>query len=292
MSAFLQSDVGIRLGCFAVVFAAMALWEIIAPCRRLRVRKCPRWGSNLGLLVLNCILMRLVAPLGAVGAAYLAKEIDWGLFNCWDTPAGLALPLSIVLLDLVVYLQHVMFHFVPLFWRFHLVHHADLDFDVTTGLRFHTVEILLSWAIKSAAIPLLGPPAVAVLSFEVLLNATSMFNHGNVQLPQRVDSLFRWIVVTPAMHRVHHSWEHIEMNCNFGFNLPWWDRLFCTYCDQPRGGHLDMTIGLKQIRDETRAERLPGMLSLPFTANTTDSEAINEESTSEANDGRPRNHRN
>jgi sterol desaturase/sphingolipid hydroxylase (fatty acid hydroxylase superfamily) len=290
MSALLQSEVGIRMGCFAVVFAAMALWELLAPCRRLSIHKPPRWGSNLGLFVLNSLLLRLVAPLGAVGAAYLAQENAWGLFNRWETPYEFALLLSIVSLDLVVYLQHVMFHAVPLFWRFHLVHHADLDFDITTGLRFHTVEILLSWAIKSAAILLLGPPAAAVIGFEVLLNATSMFNHGNVQLPRRVDSLFRWIVVTPDMHRVHHSWEHIEMNCNFGFNFPWWDRLFSTYRDQPRDGHLDMTVGLKQIRDETRAERLPGMLSLPFTASTTDSEAINEESTSEANDGRPRNH--
>lgn len=254
----------VRLACFVGVFLVMAVWELLAPRRPLTAAKVPRWGSNLGLIVLNSLLLRLIAPLGSVGAAYLAAANGWGLFNRIEAPFWLAVLMSVVLLDLVIYLQHVVFHLVPLLWRIHLVHHADLDIDVTTGLRFHTIEIVLSWGIKSVAVLLLGAPALAVVTFEVLLNATAMFNHSNIQLPLRIDAILRWLLVTPDMHRVHHSWEQRETNSNYGFNLPWWDRLFRTYRDQPQNGHLGMTIGLKQIRDEERAERLHWMLSLPF----------------------------
>jgi len=261
----LTTDAGIRLGCFAVVFAVMAVWELVAPRRALQAGKPLRWGSNLGLLLLNSLLLRFIAPLGAVGVALFAAARGWGLLPCLDLPAGWVVVISVILLDFVIYLQHVMFHAVPLFWRLHMVHHADLDLDVTTGLRFHTVEIGLSFGIKSAAVLLLGPPAVAVLIFEVVLNATSMFNHSNVRIPRVLDRVLRWLVVTPDMHRVHHSVFPRETNSNFGFNLPWWDRLLGTYRDQPADGHAAMTIGLAELRDEHTVERLHRMLWLPFS---------------------------
>jgi sterol desaturase/sphingolipid hydroxylase (fatty acid hydroxylase superfamily) len=254
----------IRLGCFAGVLLLMALWEYLAPRRPLTVRRPARWSSNLGLVALNSLAVRLIAPLGAVSAAVLAEERGWGVLNNLALPAWLSVVLSVVVLDLVIYLQHVMFHAVPLLWRLHMVHHADLDFDATTGVRFHTLEILLSLVIKLAAVVLLGAPALAVLLFEVLLNATSVFNHGNVRLPAWLDRLLRLFVVTPEMHRVHHSILPRETNSNFGFNLPWWDFLFGTYKAQPADGHERMTIGLEQFRDQKRADRLHWMLLLPF----------------------------
>jgi sterol desaturase/sphingolipid hydroxylase (fatty acid hydroxylase superfamily) len=264
MSEFLQSEAGIRVASFAFVFVAMAAWELFAPRRELALKKPWRWTSNLGLVFLNSLLLRLIAPLGAVGVAWAAENAGWGLLNVVSVPHWQAVTLSVVLLDLAIYFQHVMFHAVPLFWRLHMVHHADMDFDVTTGVRFHTIEILLSFGIKSVVILLLGPPATAVLIFEVLLNATSMFNHSNVYMPLWLDRVLRWLVVTPDMHRVHHSWHRQETDSNFGFNHPWWDWIFLTYRDQPEDGHLHMTLGIKQIRDEARTERLHGMLSLPF----------------------------
>jgi len=261
---YLKSEAGIRLICFAGVFLVMLAWEVIAPRRRLQIRRPLRWSSNLGLVGLNTVLMRLVAPLGAVGVALFAESRGWGLFQCVEVPGWFAILASVILLDLAIYLQHVMFHAVPLFWRLHMVHHADLDFDVTTGLRFHTVEILLSFGIKAAAVLLLGAPAVAVLVFEVLLNATSMFNHSNIRMPIAMDRVLRWVVVTPDMHRVHHSVYSRETNSNFGFNLPWWDRLLGTYRDQPAKGHGGMTIGLSEFRDERIADRLHRMLLLPI----------------------------
>jgi sterol desaturase/sphingolipid hydroxylase (fatty acid hydroxylase superfamily) len=176
----------------------------------------------------------------------------------------------VVALDLAIYLQHVMFHAIPLLWRFHRMHHADLDFDVTTGARFHPVEIILSMIIKFAVIIALGPPAIAVLAFEVILNATAMFNHSNARIPLAVDSVLRYLVVTPDMHRVHHSVEDDETNSNFGFNLPWWDRLFGTYRDQPRAGHEAMTIGIHGMNEPRVCDRLPGMLMIPFVGKVSD----------------------
>jgi sterol desaturase/sphingolipid hydroxylase (fatty acid hydroxylase superfamily) len=254
----------IRLGCFGGVLLLMALWEALAPRRRLTVRRPLRWASNLGLVALDTLVVRFLVPLGAVGIALVAAERGWGAFNNVVVPGWLAVALSVVALDLVIYLQHVMFHAVPLLWRLHMVHHADLDFDATTGVRFHPVEILLSLGIKMGAIVLLGAPALAVLLFEVLLNATAVFNHGNVRLPARLDRLLRLVVVTPEMHRVHHSTRPRETNSNFGFNLPWWDVLFGTYRAEPADGHEGMTIGLAQLRDERRADRLDWMLALPL----------------------------
>jgi sterol desaturase/sphingolipid hydroxylase (fatty acid hydroxylase superfamily) len=228
------------------------------------VSKALRWASNLGLVVLNTVLLRLMFPLAAVGVAAFGVAYGWGLLNHFQVPLVVAVPVAVIAMDLVIWLQHVMVHAVPALWRLHQVHHADLDYDVTTGARFHPIEIALSMLIKFATITVLGPPVLAVVIFEVLLNATSMFNHGNIRLPAALDRVLRWFVVTPDMHRVHHSVEEDETNSNFGFNLPWWDRLFGTYRAQPRAGHDAMTIGIHGHADPREVARLDGMLLMPF----------------------------
>jgi sterol desaturase/sphingolipid hydroxylase (fatty acid hydroxylase superfamily) len=266
MDAMIVSrEIAWRLGFFCAVFFLMAAWELIASRRVLTTSKASRWLSNLTMTLFNLLFVRLVTPIIPLGLAVLAEERNWGLLNNIELPYGVAVLASVVLLDLSIYLQHVMFHAVPLLWRLHMVHHADLDFDVTTGLRFHPVEMCLSLGIKLSVVTVLGPPALAVLIFEILLNATAMFNHSNVGLPQSVDRLLRWLVVTPDMHRVHHSVIRNESNSNFGFNLPWWDRILGTYRAQPLGGHKGMRIGLHQFRDPARLT-LPWMLALPFIA--------------------------
>lgn len=271
MNAFmLQHEIAIRLVCFFGMFGAMALWEIAAPQRRLTVSKLLRWANNLALVVLNSVLLRALFPAAAVGVAAFATRQGWGLFNYFVVPLWISILISVVLLDFVIYLQHVMFHAVPLLWRLHRVHHADLDIDVTTGARFHPIEIVLSMLVKAAVILVLGPPEVAVVIFEVLLNATSMFNHGNVRMPPALDRVLRLLLVTPDMHRVHHSIEEDETNSNFAFNLSVWDRLFGTYLNQPRAGHEDMTIGISTFREANRCVWLPGILALPFIGKVTD----------------------
>ncbi len=242
-------EIAVRVGCYAAIFTAMALWEWSAPRRRLTVGRRLRWPGNLGILAIDIVAVRLLVPTAAVGVALIAAAHGWGLFNMLGLPGWVAIPAGVIVLDLVIYTQHVVFHHVPLLWRLHRMHHADLDIDVTTGVRFHPLEILLSLAIKMAAVVTLGVSAPAVLIFEVLLNATSMFNHSNVALPPRLDRVARWIVVTPQMHQVHHSIERAETDSNFGFNLPWWDRLFGTYRAQPVAGEQGMTIGLPIFRD-------------------------------------------
>jgi sterol desaturase/sphingolipid hydroxylase (fatty acid hydroxylase superfamily) len=259
----------IRLGFFLGVFTLMALWELLAPRRELTQSKSARWFNNIVLVVLNTALLRIVFPAAAVGMADHAALLQWGLFNQVAVPAPAAVLASIIILDAAIYLQHVMFHALPVFWRLHRVHHADLDFDVTTGARFHPVEILLSMLIKFAVIILLGPPLVAVVLFEVLLNAMAMFNHSNVRMPQALDAVLRLFVVTPDMHRVHHSQRDDEANSNFGFNLSIWDRVFGTYRAQPRDGHTGMVIGINTFRDTAHCIRLPGILLLPFTGKVT-----------------------
>ncbi len=241
----------------------MALWESAAPRRLRSVSRSTRWPSNLGVSVLNTAAVRILFPAAAVGLALVAETRGWGLFNEIAPPRWFAIVFSVAALDLIVYLQHVMFHAVPLLWRVHRMHHADLDFDATTGVRFHPIEIVLSMAIKLGAVAALGPPAVAVLTFEVLLNATSMFNHSNVLIPVRMDRVLRLLVVTPDMHRVHHSIVVDETNSNFGFNLPWWDRALGTYRAQPAAGHEAMIIGIEQFRDPQEL-RLDHMLAQPF----------------------------
>jgi len=254
----------IRLGAFVGMLVVMGLWETVAPARRLAVSRWLRWANNLGLVVLNTLLLRLLFPAAAVGVAMAARSQDWGVLNLWELPPALAIVLSLIVLDFAIWLQHVIFHAIPALWRLHRVHHADLDYDVTTGLRFHPVEILLSMLIKFAVILLLGPPVTAVILFEVLLNAGAMFNHGNVRLPPALDRILRWFIVTPDMHRVHHSVEDDEANSNFGFNLSWWDRLMGTYREQPRAGHEGMTIGIRAYRTPRAVTWLPGLLALPF----------------------------
>ena len=259
----------IRMGAFFGILGVMALWEILAPRRALTVSKAVRWFNNLGIVFFNSFLIRVIFPAAAVGMASFASTQGWGLFNYFELPFWLVVIISVMVMDFVIYLQHVMVHAVPALWRLHRIHHADLDFDVTTGARFHPLEIILSMLIKFATIVVLGPPVLAVVIFEVVLNATAMFNHGNVRLPLGIDRVLRWIVVTPDMHRVHHSVEDDEANSNFGFNLPWWDRLFGTYRDQPRAGHLGMTIGIHKYREPKQVAWLPGMLLLPFKGKIT-----------------------
>ncbi len=265
MDTFIQAhEAGIRLGAFLSIFALMALWELRAPRRPLTVSKAVRWGSNLGLVVLNTVLLRLLFPAAAVGLAATAADQGWGLLNHHQVSPWVAVPLAVIAMDLAIWVQHVLFHAVPALWRLHRVHHADLDYDLTTGARFHPIEIALSMLIKLAAVAVLGPPVVAVILFEVVLNGMALFNHANVRLPLGLDRRLRWVLVTPDMHRVHHSVQADETNSNFGFNLSLWDRLLGTYRDQPRAGHEAMTLGIDHHRDPREVDRLPGMLALPF----------------------------
>lgn len=253
----------VRLGAFAIIFVLMAAWEFWAPRRAQAIGRATRWPNNLGIAAIDIAIVRIIFPMSAIGLAMHVEAKEWGLLQVWGVPAWITVPLAVIALDFVIYLQHVLFHAVPVFWRLHRMHHADLEFDVTTGSRFHPIEIALSMVIKLAAIAALGVPALAVLIFEVLLNATAMFNHSNVRLSQWADGWLRWVIVTPDMHRVHHSIVVLETNSNFGFNLPWWDRLFGTYRDQPQAGHEAMTIGLEQFRDPAE-QRLDRMLTQPF----------------------------
>ena len=258
-----KNELLIRLGFFIGILIIMFLWEIIAPRRPLITSKVTRWVTNLGLVLIDSIAIRLVFPAALIGFASLFQLRGWGLFNLFGLPYLFNIVLGVLILDLAIYLQHVMFHSVPLLWRLHMVHHTDMDLDVTTGVRFHPIEILLSMGIKLAVVFLIGASSAAVLIFEVLLNGTSMFNHGNVRLPQNIDSIVRLLVVTPEMHRVHHSTIRWETNSNLGFNFPWWDRLFGTYRPQPAKGHLEMTIGLDQYKDPGKLT-LPWLMALPF----------------------------
>lgn len=276
-----ELESAVRLGFFVGVLLLLALGEMAAPRRRLTVNKPTRWLNNLGLVCINTLAVRLLLPMGGVALALTAEAQGWGLLNSIVLPHGLAVVLAIVWLDFAIYLQHVLFHAVPALWRLHMVHHADLDFDVTTGLRFHTLEILVSMGIKLALILLLGAPPLAVLIFEVLLNATAMFNHGNIRLPWWIDRVLRLVLVTPDMHRVHHSAIPRETNSNFGFNLPWWDYLLGTYLAQPENGHDGMMIGLAELREEQQVNRLPGMLALPFL-HPIGSEPVHQKSVPEA----------
>jgi len=259
-----DNEVTIRLSFFFGVFAIMASWELIAPRRALTVSKTIRWINNLGMVFLNSFILRLLFPAAAVGVAVYAAEANWGLLNIYDVPFFFAVIISVVAMDFIIYLQHVLVHAVPALWRLHRLHHADLDYDVTTGARFHPIEIVLSMLIKFSVIVVLGPPVIAVVIFEVVLNAMAMFNHANVKLPLVVDAKIRKLFVTPDMHRVHHSVEDDEANSNFGFNLSIWDRLFGTYRDQPRAGHAGMKIGIHNYTDMKQVAWLPGMLMLPF----------------------------
>jgi sterol desaturase/sphingolipid hydroxylase (fatty acid hydroxylase superfamily) len=259
-----QHEGAIRLAAFLGVLAAMALAETLAPRRPLSVARGFRWVNNFALIAVGTLLLRLVFPLLAVGFAGLARENGWGLFNLIDAPYWLAVVVSFAALDFVIYLQHRLFHAVPLLWRLHMVHHADPDIDASTGIRFHPIEIALSMLIKFGAIALLGAPALAVVLFEIVLNATSMFSHANWRLSIPLDRALRAVLVTPDMHRVHHSAIRRETDSNFGFNFSFWDRLCGSYRPQPEAGHDAMTIGLPQFQQDRR-QGIVWMLLLPFT---------------------------
>jgi sterol desaturase/sphingolipid hydroxylase (fatty acid hydroxylase superfamily) len=263
--SILQNEGPIRLSIFLGVLAIMACWELAAPRRDLTLSKWRRWGGNLGIVVVNTMVMRLLFPILVVGAAVWAQQNGWGLFNLITLPGWVEVAAAAISLDLAIYWQHRLFHMIPLFWRLHRMHHADRDFDVTTALRFHPLEIVVSMVIKLTLVLILGPAALAVLIFEVLLNGTAMFNHANVHLPLGLDRWLRLVVVTPDMHRVHHSVENGEFNRNFGFNLPWWDRLFGSYKAQPERGHEEMEIGLHAYGGGVCANLL-WMLVLPIKA--------------------------
>ncbi|MBV2120202.1 MAG: sterol desaturase family protein [Candidatus Thiodiazotropha sp. (ex Ctena orbiculata)] len=264
----LDYELTIRLAAFFSIFALMAGWEALQPCRQQRFTRGQRWFANLGITLLNTLLLRLLFPAAAVGFAAFAEAKGWGLLNEVQLPFWLSVIIAVTLMDMVIYLQHVMVHAVPALWRLHRVHHADPDYDLTTGARFHPIEILLSMLIKIATIAALGPPVVAVLIFEVILNGMAMFNHGNVSLPKPLDRLLRWLVVTPDMHRVHHSVIPGETNSNFGFNLSIWDRLMGTYREAPKLGHIEMQIGVNSLQDPQLTTKLSGMLKIPFLKNT------------------------
>jgi sterol desaturase/sphingolipid hydroxylase (fatty acid hydroxylase superfamily) len=261
----LGHEVTIRLGSFAAILASMAALEAVWPRRVRTVGRWTRWPANVAIAALNAALVRLILPVTAAGVALAGERLGGGLLPWLGLPPWAAFIAALLLLDLAIYLQHVMFHAVPVLWRLHRMHHADIDFDVTTGSRFHPVEILLSMLIKLAVIVAIGAPAAAVVVFEIMLNATAMFNHANLRLPLPFDRVLRWIVVTPDMHRVHHSIRPDETNRNFGFNLPWWDRLFGTYRAQPRDGHDGMRIGLPAFRT-ARDLRLDQLLLQPLRA--------------------------
>ena len=262
----IEHEILLRSVIFLAVFCIMFVCELVASRRVLSVPKTPRWISNLSLFLLNSVILRLIFPAAAVGIAISVNSAGWGLFNLLSLPFWLEFLAALVLMDLAIYLQHWMMHQVPLLWRLHRVHHADLDIDLTTGFRFHTLEILFSMLLKGLVIVILGPAVLAVLFFEILLNAMAVFNHSNISLPRYLELWARGLLVTPDMHRVHHSAVAEETNSNYGFNLSLWDRLFKTYRAQPAAGHDEMTIGLSEFRNQQQVDRLPGMLWLPFVA--------------------------
>jgi sterol desaturase/sphingolipid hydroxylase (fatty acid hydroxylase superfamily) len=254
----------VRVAVFATAFALIATLELVAPRRPLAVRRRSRWPGNLAIVVLNTLFVRALLPLTAVSTAMLAEDQRWGLFHAsGPLSPWLVIPATVVVLDLAIYLQHILFHAVPILWRLHRMHHADLDVDVTTGARFHPVEIVLSMLLKFVAIVALGAPPLGVLVFELLLSTGSLFNHGNLRLPLQTDGILHWIVVTPDMHRVHHSVTPEETNRNFGFTLSWWDRICGTYRAQPAAGHTGMTLGIAQFRNLSDL-RLDRLLLQPF----------------------------
>lgn len=253
----------LRAGLFLGLFIVIALGERLFPRRQTEELRRTRWFNNLSILAIGTFCLRLLFPVLPVGLALICTQRGWGILNNYSLPFAVEVIVSVLVLDLVIYLQHVLFHAVPALWRMHVMHHSDLDFDVTTALRFHPLELILSMGIKLSMVMVLGPPPVAVLIFEILLNGASMFNHSNLSIPPRMDRLLRLLIVTPDMHRVHHSVIIRETNSNYGFNLSWWDRLMGTYRAQPARGHDGMTIGIGWLREKGLLT-LPGLLIMPF----------------------------
>jgi len=261
-----EGEALLRLSIFAGVLAVLAVAEGLWPRRTLSFGRTRRWFANLGLSVLNTAMLRVsffVIPALSVFAAFYAEGRGWGVLPAAGVSGWTGVVVAFLALDLAIYAQHVAFHFVPPLWRLHRVHHADPDIDVTTAVRFHPIEILISQAWKIAVVLALGAPVLAVVAFEIALNATAMFSHANLRVPLGVDGVVRTVLVTPDMHRVHHSIHKRETNSNFGFNLSIWDRLFGTYLAQPADGHLKMTIGLVSYRNDA-ATRFGWLLRFPF----------------------------
>jgi sterol desaturase/sphingolipid hydroxylase (fatty acid hydroxylase superfamily) len=248
----MTNDNILQILVYGLVFVLIAGWEVLAPRRKLSVRKGFRWRTNIAMGILNQLLLRVLFPVLLVGFAAMTQARGWGLLNAVSWPGAVAFLLGFLLLELTIYWQHRLFHKLPWLWRLHRVHHTDLDFDLTTAVRFHPVEILLSMLIKMAVVVLVGPPLLAVLLFELLLSLNALFSHGNITIPVTVDRVLRWLIVTPDMHRVHHSTEEVETNSNFSFNLSCWDRLFGSYRDQPTAGHQAMHIGQDEFIDEEK----------------------------------------
>lgn len=259
----MESEATIRLFSFLAVAIALVVWELASPRRDNEPGRAWRWIGNLGVVAISAFLIRLLFPVLPVALAVTARQNEWGLMPLFDLPFLVEVLLGFLILDLVIYFQHRAFHYWRPLWRLHRMHHADTFFDFSTGVRFHPLEFIISMGIKLVAVILLGPPALAVLLFEIGLNCIVMFNHANIRLPGGVDRLLRLVVVTPDMHRVHHSTDPRETNQNFGFNSPWWDRMFSTYKPQPDLGHKGMKIGLGIFRD-TKYRTLPQMLLMPF----------------------------
>lgn len=253
-----------RFSIFLVLLAIFGTLELRNPRRRKTMRKSIRWFSNLALASINAITVPLLLPIVALGMAELAQQRGWGLFNVFEAPYLAAFLISFLAFDFVIYSQHRVFHMVPILWRLHRVHHSDVDLDVSSAVRFHVIEIFLSMLIKLATVVVLGPPVLAVLAFEIYLSSASLFHHANLRLPQRLDAFLRWFIVTPDMHRVHHSVVRTETDSNFSFALPWWDYLLGTYCAQPAAGHEGMEVGIEIFRDE-KDQQLHRLLAQPFT---------------------------
>ena len=258
-----NSESTVRIGIFLLVVFLLMLMEVASPRRKLHYPKSKRWVTNFGISMSNAILVSVLLPMAGVGAALIAQDNDWGLFNLLNVSMWISIPLYLLLFDLTIYFQHRIFHAVKPLWKLHRMHHTDLDYDVSTGIRFHPFSIVISSLIKLLLIFVLGPVAIAVLISEVLLNATSMFNHSNWKLPERIDSLLKLFVVTPDVHRVHHSTNPDEYSHNFGFNFPWWDRIFGTYRAQPGMGHEEMNIGIDGLQDTHSIEYL-SLMTQPF----------------------------
>ncbi len=263
----IEGEMLIRLGSFLAILLAMLLWEQLDPRRPALPGRVWRRTNNLLLLFFNTLLLKLIMPFGAVALAFYAQQQQWGLLNQMQLPLGLSLLIAVVLLDLLIYWQHRLFHVVKPLWRLHQVHHADMDYDTTTGLRFHPFEIILSMFIKFVAIVLLGPAAMAVLVFELLLNGSAMFNHGNIRLPNKLDQALRGLIVTPDMHRIHHSIHRHEADSNYGFALSLWDRLFGSYRQEPQAGQIGMRFGVKYQQNFQQTSGLWALLKMPFTLN-------------------------
>lgn len=259
----MENEASLRLAVFFGLLIGMAFWEVAAPRRPATLGRKGRWPANLGIAILDSVVVRILLPGGAVAFAAAYASSGYGLLPMLGLPDWLAFVAAVAALDLAIYFQHRLFHAVPVLWRLHRMHHSDVDLDVTSGARFHPVEILLSIAIKLGVIAVLGAPAAAVLAFEVVLNACSMFNHANVAMPAPLERALRLLLVTPDLHRIHHSRDRSETDSNFGFSVPWWDRLFGTYRAEPAQGQLGMTIGL-DVFNTAQDQKLAALLVQPL----------------------------